>query len=446
MTPIGLLLLLHATSADLSGFRPVPAGSFVMGDHSGLGGGDTNHPSDEVPLHVVSLTAFAMETFHVTNARYARFLTAWLASGQVQLKGGIAVLTSTGDTLTETREAVAYSRISCSGTTCTVLDGREDHPVTNIRWKGAAAFCNWMSQDLGLTPCYDLSTWSCDFAKDGIRLPTEAEWEYAALGGRKDPYPIFPWGDDTSATGKLANWENSGDPWEVGDFPRTTPVGFFDGTTRLKASYGWPDSVTSFATRDATNGYGLQDMSGNAWQWVNDWYANPYYQVSPGQDPTGPTESEASPMPDGKKYKAMRGGNWYNGAQYYGHGRISNRNPSYFRGPLDPVHPYYHIGFRVVTRASLSGVGIASSKARGLTLLSRSSSSVLRLHGSLPAGSLARIEILDARGTVLQRSSLTSASLGQNLSIPLDAGLPRGLLLLRLESEGTRFQSPFTNL
>lgn len=352
-----------AIGGDLADFATIPGGSFAMGDHSGLGGGDTKHPSDEVPLHTVKIDSFRMEKFLVTNDQYARFLNAWSSTAKIRDDGGNILLAATGDTLYQTREAVAYSRIGHSNTTFSVLDGRGNHPVSGIRWKGAIAYCNWLSESLGLTPSYDLATGECDFTKDGIRLPTEAEWEYAALGGQKDPYPIFPWGNDSNTTGQYANWQNSGDPYEVGDYPWTTPVGFYDGSNHQKSEFDWPGAATQYQTKNAVNGYGLFDMSGNVWEFVNDWYANPYYQTSPTDNPTGPTEANASPMPDGRKYKGMRGGNWYNGAEYFGHGRISNRNPSYFRGPQDPYHPYYHIGFRVATRSTVSGAsGIAGSK------------------------------------------------------------------------------------
>jgi phosphatidylethanolamine-binding protein (PEBP) family uncharacterized protein len=84
-------------------------------------------------------------------------------------------------------------------------------------------------------------------------------------------------------------------------------------------------------------------MSGNVWQFVNDWYERGYYAYSPEVNPPGP--AEGSVMPDGKTYRGMRGGNWYNSEN--GHGRVSNRNPSYYRGPQDPAHPYYHLGFRI---------------------------------------------------------------------------------------------------
>ena len=148
---------------------------------------------------------------------------------------------------------------------------------------------------------------------------------------------MFPWGDDPNTGGLLANWENSGDPYETGDYPWTTPVGFYNGQLHLKTDFNWPGSQTSYQTSNAVNGYGLYDMAGNVWQWTNDWYANGYYSVSPSSNPTGPTTGDL--MPDGKPYRGMRGGNWYNGAQYYGMSRISNRDPGYYRGPRTPTTP-----------------------------------------------------------------------------------------------------------
>jgi phosphatidylethanolamine-binding protein (PEBP) family uncharacterized protein len=121
-------------------------------------------------------------------------------------------------------------------------------------------------------------------------------------------------------------------------------VGFFDGAPKLKADFHWPGAAENFPTSSGVNGYGLFDMSGNVWQFVNDWYDREYYAYSPAENPPGPEGGTV--MPDGQAYRVLRGGNWFNGES--GHGRVSNRNPSYYRGPEDPNHPYYHVGFRVV--------------------------------------------------------------------------------------------------
>jgi phosphatidylethanolamine-binding protein (PEBP) family uncharacterized protein len=136
----------------------------------------------------------------------------------------------------------------------------------------------------------------------------------------------------------------------MGARPLTTPVGFFNGRLQRKADFDWPGAPETFQTANGANGYGLYDMAGNVWQWCTEWYERGYYAYSPSENPPGP--AEGSPMPDGKVYRCMRGGSWFNGE--FGHSRVSNRDPSYFRGP-DPVTglsdadgPWFHIGFRVV--------------------------------------------------------------------------------------------------
>lgn len=323
----------------------VPAGVFEMGDHSGLGGEDPRHPSDELPLHTVRIDAFQMSQTEVTCAQYARFLDAMLARGAIAVSAGVVSLTPSRVTLFTTREADPASRIGFTAGAFRVLDGRENHPVTGVRWEGAALYTNWLSEGAGLARCYDVSTWAIDYAARCYRLPTEAEWEYAAVGGRTAHYPVYAWGD-TVETAK-ANLPASGDPWETGPEPFTTPVGFYDGTLRRRQSESWPGAQESYQTADGANPLGLYDLSGNAWEWVNDWYGREYYLHSPEANPPGPTRAEASPMPDGLPYRVMRGGSWFNG-EPDGHSRVSNRDPSYFRGPGDPAGPWFHVGIRVV--------------------------------------------------------------------------------------------------
>ena len=340
----------------LPALLPVPAGTFEMGDHSGLGGEDPKHPSDELPLHTVTLSAFQIGRFEITNRQYAAFLNAARAAGTLKVAAGAVTAAAGEATWFQTFEADATSRISFDGSQFTVRDGREEHPVTGVRWEGAAAYANWLGAQFGLSPCIDLATGLVDFTSNCCRLPTEAEWEYAALGGRTAPYPVYPWGDLLDPT--RANWPQSGDPWEGSADPQTTPVGFYDGSLRQKADFGWPGAAETFQTASGANDWGLFDMAGNAWEWTGDWYRNDYYKVSPPADPPGPSAAEASPMPDGKTYRVMRGGNWYNGTtpdRLDGHSRVSNRDPSYYRGPGDPNGPWFHVGFRVVVARPQGG-------------------------------------------------------------------------------------------
>ncbi len=327
----------------------VPAGTFVMGDHSGQGGEDPKHPSDEVPLHSVTVGAFEIGRYEVTCGQYVEFLNDAASAGAAIVEGGAVRGTGGPAVWIETSQKDPASRVSWDGTAFAAPDDRLEHPITGVRWEGAAAFTNWLSKRAGLPACTDVAAGTVDYAVSCYRLPTEAEWEYAALGGRKDPYPIYPWGDELDPS--RANWPGSGDPYEVGPDPKTTPVGFYDGSVREREGLGWPGEQTSYPTHDGANDWGLYDMAGNVWEWTNDWYRKDYYAVSPLVDPPGPSLAEASPMPDGKPYRCMRGGNWFNGTtpdKLDGHSRVSNRDPSYFRGPGDPNGPWFHVGFRVV--------------------------------------------------------------------------------------------------
>jgi formylglycine-generating enzyme required for sulfatase activity len=257
-------------------FVRIPAGQFAMGDHHSFV--DPAHPSDEVPIHTVSLDSFYMGTTLVTCGEYCTYLNAALAQGLIEVRSGYVYGVGGTEIYSDTLGVDPASRIEWTDTAFTVRDQRDLHPITGIRWFGALAYCNWASIRDGYEPCYNLTTGACDFTCDGYRLPTEAEWEYAARGGQYNPYRMFPWGDDTNADGSLANWPGSGDPYETGPYPWTTPVGFYNGQLHNKADFGWPGTRETHQTRSNANGYGLYDMSGNVWQWVNDWYGRNYYQ------------------------------------------------------------------------------------------------------------------------------------------------------------------------
>jgi formylglycine-generating enzyme required for sulfatase activity len=343
------IVMSHLNAQEkMPGFMLIPAGQFEMGDHHGFI--DPGHPSDEIPIHTVYIDSFYMAMTQVTCREYCDYLNSAVVQGLVEVRSGFIYGIGGSNIYCDTFASDTASPIQWTGSTFTVRDNKDQHPITGVRWFGAAAYCNWCSVVDGYQPCYNLLSGDCNFSNNGYRLPTEAEWEYAARGGMDNPYRFFPWGDDTNADGTLANWPDSGDPYETGPYPWTTPVGFYNGQMHNKIDFGWPGSQNTYQTRNNANAYGLYDMSGNVWQWVNDWYATDYYQYCLNNNvvinPTGPISGTV--MPDGKTYRVLRGGNWYNGQEYYGHGRVANRDPSYYRGPGDPNGPWFHVGFRVV--------------------------------------------------------------------------------------------------
>jgi len=371
----------NITSSFNAQFIRIPGGSYLMGEHFNFF--DPDHPTDEMPLHNVYISPLFMATTLMTCREYCDYLNAARYQGLVEVRSNFIYAVGGTNIYSDTVAAYPYSPIQFTNNAFVVRDNRDVHPITGIRWFGAIAYCNWLSQRGGFKPSYNLDTGAADFTKNGFRLPTEAEWEYAGRGGSAT-YRIFPWGDDTNVDGTLANWEGSGDPWETGEYPRTTPVGFYNGALRYKTDYNWPAAQASYQTRDGSNGYGLYDMSGNVWQWINDWYMNTYYTNcvinNVVTNPPGPTTG--STMPDGSTCRGLRGGNWYNGGgqTYYGHGRVANRDPSYFRGPdpytglNDPNGPWFHVGFRVMRPdKTATTVGLILNTANawpGYTLIS----------------------------------------------------------------------------
>lgn len=323
----------------------LPGGEYEMGDHFGFV--DPAHPSDELPVHKVKVNSFHIAVYETTNQQYADYLNSAFSKGLIEVRNNIVYAAGGIEPYYFTNQYASYYSIGFAGNTFSITDFRAKHPVVGVQWHGAAAYCNWLSQQKSLQECYTLTTADCDFTKSGYRLPTEAEWEYAGRGGHTNPYYNYPNGNSIDISG--VNLPASGDPYENDQYPNTTPVGFYDGKLKQKSDYNWPGGASTYQTANGVNAFGLYDMEGNVWEFVNDWYGQNYYSSSPYDNPKGP--STGFIMPDGKPYRGMRGGNWYNGLVVNGvndgHSRVSNRNPSYYRGPQDPNHPYYHLGFRV---------------------------------------------------------------------------------------------------
>ncbi len=210
---------------DVPNMIQIPQGNFLMGcDSTNLA--DTCNRDDELPLHLVTLNAYYIDKFEVTNAQYARCVAA-----------GVCTVPQ------------AYSSYSHSS----YYDNPTyaSFPVIWVNWNQANAYCAWA----------------------GKRLPTEAEWEKAARGSADTR--VFAWGNQT-ATCELGNFYYRPDGC-AGD---TVAVGSY--------SLG-------------VSPYGVYDMSGNVWEWVNDWYSSTYYSLLIQNNPTGPaTGSE----------RVIRGGSW----------------------------------------------------------------------------------------------------------------------------------------
>lgn len=235
------------TGVDPEAWAVVPAGEFLKGQHE--------HPT------LVDYDYEIMVT-DVTNAQYARYLTEALAAGAVTLAAEDREIVGyyPGDEFRGAKheEPIAEGdwlhidlneeglRLSFDGTTFTPLPGYENHPMVQVTWFGARAYCTYY----------------------GWRLPTEVEWEKAARGTDNRPYP---WGDKFERNN--ANFYSSKDLYEkiTGKLGDTTPVGFYNGKT-----------YDGYETLDSPSPYGLYDMAGNVWQWTGDVYEEQHYRYMRG--------------------------------------------------------------------------------------------------------------------------------------------------------------------
>ena len=214
----------------------VEAGSFEMGSEDGA--------ADAQPVHVVTISrSFYMAKYPVTYEEYDLFCD----------------------------EIVGRTRPEDTGW------GRGAMPVSALTWYDAVAYCNWLSEKEGLTPCYSGKgkATKCDFTANGYRLPTEAEWEYAARGGHLSKGYEYAGSDDPDGVAWYADNSEG----------RTHPVG-----------------------QKQPNELGLYDMSGNLFEWCWDWYAEDYYSASPSGDPQGPLSAPKGPF--WELNRVRRSGSW----------------------------------------------------------------------------------------------------------------------------------------
>lgn len=229
------------TGVDPEAWGVVPAGVFLKGQHE--------HETAVDYDYEIMITA-------VTNAQYARYLNAALASGDVRVAGGQVSGAYPGDVFHGAHHELEIAagdwvyaalddpaaRLSFDGATFTVKPGYENHPATLVSWFGAWGYCGYYE-------------W---------RLPSDVEWEKAARGTDNRP---FPWGHEIA--NNSANFLSSRDPFEqlFEGAGGTTPVGFYNGKT-----------YAGYTTLDSASPYGLYDMAGNVWQWTGDVHEGAHYR------------------------------------------------------------------------------------------------------------------------------------------------------------------------
>ncbi len=300
----------------------IPGGQAAMGDDQG--------PPDERPAHSVTIDGFWMDRTEVTNAAFKKFADATgyltiaertpkredfkglvadvneipaenLVAGSICFNPNFDRKTLTKDQPLWPLQVWKYVKGANwrhpDGPESSIAD-RMDHPVVHVAWVDANAYCQWAHK----------------------RLPTEAEWEYAARGGLKNA--IYPCGNELQQDGK----------WTMNIWQ-----GVFPDTHNVQDGFRTTAPVASFTP----NGYGLFDMAGNVWEWCHDFYRPDYYRYAPLSNPPGPSDSYDPLEPNSPK-RVQRGGSFMCSDNYCRGYRVSARMKQ------DPDSATFHAGFRCV--------------------------------------------------------------------------------------------------
>jgi formylglycine-generating enzyme len=271
----------RAAKGSTSGMVKLDGGLFLMGTDYPKG-----FPADgEGPIREVAVDPFYIDVCPVTNQQFREFVQATGYKSESERFGWSFVFQ--GHIAPERYASLVDQTVPGVGWWCKVngadwqhpegpdtsIETRANYPVVHVSWNDAFEYCAWA----------------------GKRLPTEAEWEYAARGGLEQK--LFPWGDDLTPDGKhLCNiWQ--------GDFPTTDLA---------EDGYSAPAPVNSYEP----NGYGLYTVTGNAWEWCSDWFDPMYHIVATRTNPVGPAQGSG---------KVIKGGSYLCHSSYCNRYRVAAR-------------------------------------------------------------------------------------------------------------------------
>ena len=295
---IGMFLAMIACQSDVKPVRHIEAPDgmvYIPGGELHMGGDNDQADDNEYPKHTVQMSPFYMDATEVTNAEFMKFVEATgyqtvaeRAIDWEELKAQLppdtpkppdSVLMPGALVFTPTAQRVSFQNPNQwwrwqvgadwqhpTGPESSIV-GIMDHPVVQIAWEDATAYADWAKK----------------------RLPTEAEWEWAARGGLKDQ--IYPWGDQSV---------NDGPP--QANFYQ----GLFPIQNTAKDGYVLTAPVKSFEP----NGYGLYDMAGNVWEWCSDWFDVNYYGKKVNAKGSTIPDRAFNPMMPYQQERVIRGGSF----------------------------------------------------------------------------------------------------------------------------------------
>ncbi len=274
----------------------LPGGKFLMGTDY-----EFAFPDDgEGPVREIHLSPFLIDRHTVTNERFARFVNATGYRTEAEQFGWSFVFWA--QISQEHFDELVVDTVAAAPWWCKVPGAIWDqpagpgssiaelgnHPVVHVSWNDAQAYCVW----------------------SGLRLPTEAEWEYAARGGLMQK--LYPWGDELCPGGmhRCNIWQ--------GEFPQVNTAE--DGYTETCPADAFPP-----------NGYGLYSITGNTWEWCSDWFSKDFHLEGPRDNPCGPEHGEA---------KVMKGGSFLCHKSYCNRYRVAARSQN------TPDSSTSHMSFR----------------------------------------------------------------------------------------------------